>query len=393
MRSTLIILALVYGLFSSAQVQVHPLSPMPDQGRDDAVGFAIDGIGYVSGGRKSDFGISNQLWAYNPSADTWEVRSQFPGSPRQYSSAFVLDKKGYIFCGYSDPNLRLDEVWRYDPSTDSWTQMADFPGGKRQAPVSFILNGTAYAGLGKEDDNSYYDDLWRYEPTTDSWSLVTRFPKELYSSISLSLDGEQLIGLGVDSEEIFNDEVWLFDGTELRYATSCFEGLGFADGLNLGETGIIIGGRTDDTQAKDGFIIADIVYGTGGVESIDWLAQDGLVDGPKTNGAVFQIGNRGYYFGGKDVDQLKSNALLEFSRKEIEEEIRIEPNPTTGVVSVSSISGFEHVVIYDLYGHTVLREEIGRIQQTIKLNLHTLSSGVYVLSLDGRSGERMIVLR
>jgi hypothetical protein len=393
MRSTLTILALVFGLFLSAQIESRLLSPLPDQARDDAVGFTIDGIGYVTGGRKTDFGISNQLWAYDPSSDTWEARAQFPGNPRQYSSSFVLDNKGYVFCGLSDPSLTLDEVWRYDPNSNSWTQMSDFPGGNRYAPISFVLNGIAYAGLGKEDNNNYHDDLWRYYPDEDEWMLAAQFPKALYSAISLSIDGQELIGLGVDSEEAHSNEAWLFDGTELRYANSCFEGIGFADAMNLGEMGIVIGGRTDEVDAKDGLIITEIIYGTNGFEKISWQSQEGMVDGPKRNGTGFQIGDKGYYFGGKDVDQVKSNALLEFTRKRPAQEIRIEPNPVAGEVSVSSSSGFNQVVMYNSYGQMVLKEDLGRTQHTIKLDLQSLSSGVYLLSLDGESSTRMMVVR
>ncbi len=393
MRSTLTILALACGLFLSAQVESRLLSPLPDQARDDAVGFTIDGIGYITGGRKTDFGISDQLWAYDPSSDSWEARSQFPGTPRQYSSSFVLDHKAYVFCGLSDPSLTLDEVWRYDPNSKSWTQMSDFPGGNRYAPISFVLNGIAYAGLGKENETSYHDDLWRYDPEEDEWLLVAQFPKSLYSAVSLSIDGQELIGLGVDSEEEHNDQAWLFDGAELRYANSCFEGLGFADAMNLGEVGIVIGGRTDEVDAKDGLIITEIIYGTNGFEQIYWQSQEGMADGPKRNGTGFEIGDKGYYFGGKDVDQVKSNALIEFSRKEIAQEIRIEPNPVASKVSVSSSTSFERVAVYDLYGQVVLQEDLGRTQHSAKLDIQNLASGLYLLSLDGRGGTRMMVLR
>jgi hypothetical protein len=391
MRPLLLTLFTFLAMGIYAQIESSVLSPLPDQGRDDAVGFSMDGIGYIVGGRKTDFGISNDLWAYNPELDLWSIRSPFPGNPRQYASSFILDGWAYLFCGLADPGVRLNELWRYSPISNTWEQRADFPGGVRFAPISFVLNGIAYAGLGKGDD-TYYKDLWRYEPDSDSWELAVQLPIALYSAISFDIEGHQILGLGLDDQEEYNARVWSFDGINLTEQSAAPFGLGFADAVSLGTQAIVIGGRAESIEARDGIFIANNVWNLNQPMRLDWEEQVPIADGAKRNGAVFQIAKRGYYFGGKDELGIKSNALVEFTLNESEGAISVFPNPSFGALIIQSSTPFQLLKIYNLQGRLLVSRSQGEPITELRLDLTGIASGVYQLQVDKRAGRQIVVL-
>ena len=59
----------------------------------------------------------------------------------------TVDGKGYFGTGYDGSN-KLSDFWEYDPTANSWTQKADFPGGARYDAVAFGVSGKGYIGCG-----------------------------------------------------------------------------------------------------------------------------------------------------------------------------------------------------------------------------------------------------
>ena len=79
---------------------------------------------------------TNELWEYDPSADTWSPLSPCPGYPRRDAVAFAIGSKAYFGTGNDDSYLETFDFWEYAPATDTWTQKADYPGvGFRLFPV------------------------------------------------------------------------------------------------------------------------------------------------------------------------------------------------------------------------------------------------------------------
>ena len=48
----------------------------------------------------------------------------------------TVDSKGYFGTGYDGAN-KLNDFWEYDPTANNWTQKADFPGTARYDAVAF----------------------------------------------------------------------------------------------------------------------------------------------------------------------------------------------------------------------------------------------------------------
>ena len=80
--------------------------------RSSAVGFALNGYGYIACGTSS--GVTNSIWEYDPSSDTWEVKTPYEGSTRQDAIAFSNSSRAFVGLGRSG-TLYLDDMEEFFP--------------------------------------------------------------------------------------------------------------------------------------------------------------------------------------------------------------------------------------------------------------------------------------
>jgi len=102
------------------------------------------------------YGVEEQISFSN----FWLPKEDFGGSARDQAVGFSIDGKGYIGTGY-DGNYKKD-FWQYDPGSDSWSQKADFGGSARFEAVGFSIDGKGYIGTGDHGDEK--KDFWQYAP-------------------------------------------------------------------------------------------------------------------------------------------------------------------------------------------------------------------------------------
>ena len=143
--------------------------------RSLAVGFSINGKGYVGTGEFIDHYVNGQtysykdFWEYNPVNNTWARKADFGGGNRYFATGFEINGKGYVGTGLTDGESgNGSDFWEYNPKLDMWTKKADFAGGARYAPTGFSINGKGYLGTGVIGNESK-SDFWEYNPVTDKW--------------------------------------------------------------------------------------------------------------------------------------------------------------------------------------------------------------------------------
>lgn len=137
--------------------------------RTSAVAFTIDNFGYVGTG-DLDPGSTNDFWQYNPSIDAWTEKSPVGPQTRLEAMGFALNGRGYLGTGGEVSNGNsFGDMWEYTPATDSWVQIEDFLGTSRRYFSATTLNGYAYAALGTNGTN--FKDLWLFD---QSLSLIER---------------------------------------------------------------------------------------------------------------------------------------------------------------------------------------------------------------------------
>ena len=256
MKKTLLLLF----MFISTQLAFgqywEQIAAFPGTLRHSSASFSLNGKGYIVGGYGDNNQVLNDVWQYDPAAnsftqknnlpiavygascvvinntaylingwqttnqitndslyrydeqnDTWISVSLYPGSPAYTCASFVLNDKLYVGIGYAP---YTNELWEYDPATDIWAQKANFPGSYRQNCTAFVINNIAYVGLGA-DGLDAFNDIYSYDPQSDSWIFVTNLPgTQRYAANCFVIDDKAYISCGSDLTN-FLDDCWEFD--------------------------------------------------------------------------------------------------------------------------------------------------------------------------------------
>lgn len=113
--------------------------------------------------------------------DTWTKKADFPSSSRNHGLGFAIGKKGYYGFGQKQTKpfvyKTYQDLWEYDPEANTWTQKADFPGPGRLMTKGFLVNNKIFAGFGyviaangpNAGANDYQTDLYEFDPGTNTW--------------------------------------------------------------------------------------------------------------------------------------------------------------------------------------------------------------------------------
>ena len=183
--------------------------------RARAVGFAINGRGYISCGLDTADQVRNDLWQFDPASATWTQKANLPGAPRRNAVAFVIDDFAYVGTGVDNVDAPLGNIlndfWKYDPMTNSWSAIADYPGvgnGGVYFATAFAIDGKGYVCGGKRGPDNYISSLYEYKPSVNQWSLRGDFPGGARYQLASVLGYDRVyIGLGTD-EDIHRKDWW-----------------------------------------------------------------------------------------------------------------------------------------------------------------------------------------
>ena len=263
-------------------------APYPRMG---ACAFSIGSKGYVIGGA-FDGNYLQDLWEYDPAANTWTARAPFPGPAREDAVGFSIGSKGYMTTGYNGSHL--NDLWEYDPATDSWTAKAPMPTLGRRAAVAFVIGAQAYVTTGRNSGN--LNDTWRYDPTTDSWMARANFGGTARSMASaFSVGGLGYVGTGQDGT--YRNDLWAYDPVTDTWTMRANLPLVIAQGIGLGvgNKGYIGYGRSLSTGGL--YTIANTWYEYDPPGNA-WIIRSGF---PKRyDGFGFVVNGRAYVGAGSD---------------------------------------------------------------------------------------------
>jgi N-acetylneuraminic acid mutarotase len=186
-----------------------PKSNFPGTGRRGSAFFSSGNKGYMGTGWTS--AQFNDWWEYYPLTDTWTQKANFMGSPRYTAAAFELDGFGYVGMGYSP--LKKD-FYKYDIANNVWNQITDIGGLVRQAAKGFSLNGKGYVVGGGQQGNYYTNQLWEYNPATNVWTQKSNYPGNGRDAlIVVVVNGKALVGGGEDGNPNIYQDFYAYDAT------------------------------------------------------------------------------------------------------------------------------------------------------------------------------------
>jgi N-acetylneuraminic acid mutarotase len=200
--------------------------------RISAVGFSIGSKGYVGTGLTQYWWGNycyNDLWSYNPDSDSWSQKANLPAIGRMDAVGFSINGKGYIGTGVDTNNYWYHDFYEYDTLADSWLQRSNVSQILRYACSGFSIGNKGYIGFGSgvslngDTLYSYLQDFWEYYPPADTITLINSLSqnKNEFSTYPNPFTNE----IGIRMQELKNkgEEIILFDitGKEiLRQKTS-----------------------------------------------------------------------------------------------------------------------------------------------------------------------------
>ena len=133
--------------------------------RRAATSFIIDNKAYLATGVANGVYITD-FWVFDPTSEVWTQKLDLDEEDdyaitRSNAAGFALNGYGYIACG--ERGGASSSVWEYDPSADTWELKTSFEGTTRQDPAYFSNGSRAFVGLGRSG-TLYLDDLSEFFP-------------------------------------------------------------------------------------------------------------------------------------------------------------------------------------------------------------------------------------
>ncbi len=181
--------------------------------RRHAAAFSIGNKGYIGTGVTNATPVVSDFWEYDPALDTWTQKANFGGGMRWAATGFSIANKGYITTGRAGTGSGGDfekDLWAYDPSTNTWTKKADFGGTARIRAVSFSIGNKGYLGTGY--DYSLKKDFWEYNPATDVWTQKLDFGGNARDfAFGFSIGGKGYIGTGDEFNGVYDNDLWEYN--------------------------------------------------------------------------------------------------------------------------------------------------------------------------------------
>lgn len=367
---------------------------MPTE-RSTHVAFSLNGQGFICGG--ADYSTNfNDLWAYNPSTNTWTQKASFPGDGRQELSSFVIGNYAYVGLGRNvNTGECFKSFYRYDPINDQWSQVADCP-VKRYAAGSFSIGTTGYVTCGLAPNEPRYNDLYAYNPSTNTWSQKTSLPTLLGGRAfpcTVSANGKAYLMGGFTGSIIYND-LWEYNPNSDAWTFIAFCPLG-------------------QRSYSLGFTLSNKIFfgmgrGNNNTNNQDWLCYnpanntwDSVSNYPQNNtigGACFTLNSKAYVCGGFNVADSVMNYTNELSDPSLGLKSNNQINllkpyfaQNTKQIFSNAFAGELKLRIYNLNGQEVMNKNINvGGDSKIQIDLSSLETGLYVASISN-AGETKII--
>jgi hypothetical protein len=138
--------------------------PAPTDKLTRVASFTWNGKAYLFGGYNA--GFSNRLQCYDPVTNSWSFKTPMPSTSRADAVAFVWNNKVYIAGGIDNfsygMNTVYNQLWQYDPVADSWQRKADLPIGAAEGSYALRVGSKFYIA-------SVGNSVQEYDPQTNTW--------------------------------------------------------------------------------------------------------------------------------------------------------------------------------------------------------------------------------
>lgn len=154
------------------------------------------------------FNFTDEFWEFDPLLNLWTQKQPLPNNCTSIKGSFTIDEYGYFLMEEGSGKTR-GTFWKYNPSNDSWERKSDFPGEERYYGVGFSIGNTGFFGLMDRNMGLDYRDIWEYVPNEDRWYRLPDIPVESgYYTLPFVVEDNAYILFGVDRYSI--GKLWKF---------------------------------------------------------------------------------------------------------------------------------------------------------------------------------------
>lgn len=279
-------------------------------GRSSAVGFAINGKGYVALGRDAHGNTLKDCWEFDPVQNIWNIKDSFPGIARVKAVSVVFNGKAYVGLGfnpliavYTEKSAYLKDFWMYDPTNDSWTRKADFPSNDCDACVGFTSGNSIYVGSGF-NGYGFGPSFWKYDPVNDKWTQLKNFSGPTRAGAVVCTNGNRFFfGTGYDT---YNENDWweYFPANDSWKKLQSMPDQGRENGVSLSINNryFVATGRQFGGNLTGGHVKSDILEYD--ADRNVWYLRGNIPNGNRENAIAFVIDNIGYIGFGESDSQV-----------------------------------------------------------------------------------------
>lgn len=243
-------------------------TPFPGGKIYGASAFVAGGKAYIVGGYDQTLKKAvDDVWEFDPVAETWTPKNKFTGGARHDAVAFTLDNKGYIATGaLGNEKGALSDCWAYDQANDQWEAVGSVKGSKRSDAVAFVINGKAYICGGKSNLTAL-NDLQVYDPKEKNWVQLNKTTNATdesfdddydniarWSAVVFNIDNKIYLTTGSNGGLLNN--TWEYDAATDRWAEKTgFEGVGRtgAVAFTLRNRGFVLTGMSGSARFDNMF--------------------------------------------------------------------------------------------------------------------------------------------
>ena len=139
---------------------------------DDYPGGPTSGATAIVIDQKAFIIDGSSFWLYDQSSNSWEQKSNFPGSPRKLATGFAINDKIYYGTGsnvieYYNSKICYNDLWEYNPATDKWKKESDLPGIPRTGAYGYGINAKGYIVGGCQFNYNGLRDIYEYDPNLE----------------------------------------------------------------------------------------------------------------------------------------------------------------------------------------------------------------------------------
>lgn len=185
------------------------LPDFPGPMSDLVANFVVNGKGYIGTGVDEGglFNYRRELWMYDPMVQEWQQKKSLPNQAEARRGAVGFGIDGYGYLGFGDgPSGSLSDFWRYDPMIDDWQEVAPLnSAGGRFRSVSFTILSKGYVVGG-----SGRTDCLEYDPATDKWTTRARLDSIRHVAIGFSINGLGYFGTGCNTDFDGSSAMWSY---------------------------------------------------------------------------------------------------------------------------------------------------------------------------------------